>query len=67
MASVPVVLLTILALGATFLAVVVGIPVLVAALVVTVIATRKQRSDAAPAVAAAGVAGTSPAPVESAD
>lgn len=65
MASVPVVLLTIIALGATFLAVVVGIPVLVAALVV--IAIRKQRSDAAPAVAAAGAARTSGAAVESAE
>ena len=64
MASVPVVLVTIVALGAAFLAVVVGMPVLVAALVVIVI--RKQRSDAAPMVAAEGAVGASPAPFESA-
>jgi hypothetical protein len=65
MASVPVVLLTIIALGATFLAVVVGIPLLIAALVVIVIT--KQRSNAAPAVAAAAVARTPRAAVESAE
>jgi hypothetical protein len=63
MSSIPIVLLTIIALAVIFLVVAAGAGALIAGALIAaiiVIVTRKQRRNAAPAVATAGIGGTLP-------